>query len=85
MVSARVVCAIRCHAADWLIMRNLAYKMRQHWRIPGTSAGDLDGCDFQRMFADTVVDLAPNMSFGAAMLAHIPRALALNFDPCAAH
>jgi len=54
--------------------------MRQHRCIPGVAARDLDCSDFQRLLVDTDVDLAPDASFGAAMLAGVPLAFPFNLD-----
>ena len=50
---SRVVCAICGHAANLLIVRDLVEQMRQHWRVAGVAAGDLNRSDFQRLLVDT--------------------------------
>jgi hypothetical protein len=80
---ARVVGAIGSHTINLLIARDLVQQMRQHRCIPGVAAGDLDGSDFQRLLVDTDVDLAPDASAWAAMLAGVPLACTLDLDPCA--
>jgi len=77
---ARVVGAICRHATNLLILRNLAEKVRQHRRVADMASGDLDGSDLQRLLVDPEVDLAPDPPFGAAMLAYVPLAFALDLD-----
>jgi hypothetical protein len=85
VASARVVCAIRGHAADLLIARNLVEQMRHHRCITCVTAGDLDGSDFQRLLINADVDLAPNAPFWAAMLARVSLAFPFNLDAGAIH
>src|SRR5690606_749759 len=80
VTSARVVGTIRGHTADLLIARDLVEQMRQHRCIPGVATRDLDCSDFQRLFVDTDVDLAPDASLLAAMLARVPLVLSFVLD-----
>ena len=83
MAFARVVGAIRSHAANLLIAWDLVEQMGQHRRISGVAARDLDCPDFQRLFINSNVDLAPDAPLGAAVLARVPFAFTLDLDPCA--
>ena len=85
MASARIVCAIRGHAANLLIVRDLVEQMRQHWRVAGVTPRDLDGSNFQCSLVDTNMDLAPDTPFGAAMLAGVPVAFTFNLVAGAIH
>ena len=78
--STRVVCPICVLVANLKIAQELVEKLRSHRSIPGIASGDLDHSDFQRMFVDTNVDLAPDASFRAAMLASIPFAFPFYLD-----
>ena len=75
-----VIRAICRDAADLLILRDLVEQIGQHRRIADMAAGDLDGPDLQRLRVDPKVDLAPDPSFGAAMLAGMSLTFALDFD-----
>ena len=77
---ARVVGAIGRDAADLLVLWDLTEKVGQHRRITNVAPGDLDGSDLQRFLVDPEVYLAPDPPFGAAMLAGVPLALALDLD-----
>jgi hypothetical protein len=70
-------------AVTLLIRRDLVESMRQHRCIPGIAPCDLDCSNFQILFVDTDVVLAPDASLGAAMLAGIPFAFPFDLDPCA--
>ena len=61
--------------------RDLAEQIGQDRRIADVACGDLDGLNFQRLFVDPEVNLAPNPPFRAAMLAGVPLAFALHLDP----
>lgn len=54
--------------------------MPDEWRIADAATGNLDGSDFQRLFIDTNVDLAPETAFRATVLAGIPLAFTLRLD-----
>jgi hypothetical protein len=64
-----------------LFRRDLAEQVGQHRRIADMAPGDLDGTNLQRLLVDPEMDLAPNAPFGAAMLARMPLAFALDLDP----
>mgnify|MGYP003116902285 CR=1 FL=1 len=92
MASARVVCAIRGHAANLLVVRDLAPEITQpsnfyHLRdtTPGVAAGDLNCSDFQRLLINADVDLGPDAPFGAAVLPSVPFAFTLDLDAGAIH
>jgi len=85
VASAHVGCAVRGHAADVLIARDLVEQVRQHRCVPSVAAGDFDRSDFQRMLINADVDLAPDASFGAAMLARVPLAFPFDLDAGAIH
>jgi hypothetical protein len=81
VASAHVGCAVRGHAADVLIARDLVEQVRQHRCVPSVAAGDFDRSDFQRMLINADVNLAPDASFGAAMLARVPLAFPFTLMP----
>jgi hypothetical protein len=85
VTSARVVCTVRDHAANPLIAQDLVEQIGQHRRISGVAVGDLNRSDFQRLLVDTDVDLAPDASLGAAVLAGIPLAFPFDLDAGAIH
>ena len=85
MAFARVVRTIRSHTANLLIARDLVEQMRQHRCVAGVAARDLDCPDFQRLFINADVDLAPDAPFGAAVLARVLFALTLDLDAGAVH
>lgn len=63
--------AIGCDAADLLIGRNLIEQFGQHRRIADVAGGELGRTDFQRLFVDPYVDLAPDAPLRTAMLARL--------------
>ena len=58
--------------SDVLIFGYLVEQLRQHRRITDVVGRDLDGPNFQCFLVDPDMYLAPDASFGAAMLARIP-------------
>ncbi len=75
-----VVGAVSGDAADLLIWRDLAEQFGQHGGVTHVAAGDLDGANLQCLLVDSEMDLAPYPPFGAAMLARIPLAFALDLN-----
>ncbi len=55
----------------------------QHERVSPVSARDLDAPDLQCLLINPYVYLAPDASFGAAMLARVPLAFTRCLDACA--
>ena len=82
---AGVVGAIRCNAADFLVLRDLAEQIEQDGCVTDVASGDFVGPDLQRFFVDPEVDLAPEPPFGSTMLAGVPLAFALDLDARAIH
>ena len=68
-------------AADLLIGWDLVQQFGQHGCIADIVGGELGGADFQRLLVNSDVDLAPDAPLGAAMLAGVPLAFALDLDP----
>ena len=68
-------------AGNLLIGRDLVEKLRQYGRVADITGGELCRADFQRLFINSDVDLAPDAPFRAAMLAGIPLSLAFHLDP----
>jgi hypothetical protein len=79
-VRAGVIGPVCGDGANILIGRDLVDKVRQDGRIADVAPGDLDGPNFQRLFVDPDVDLAPDPPFGTAMLAGVPLAFILDLD-----
>lgn len=77
---ARIVGAVRCDRSDLDACRDLTQQLGQHWRVTDMAPGDLDGPDLQRLFVDAEMDLAPQASFRAAMLARMPLSFTLGLD-----
>jgi hypothetical protein len=80
-----VVGAVRCPATvcwqtvrggrdtgDVLIGGDLGQQFGQHGRVADIAAGDLDRPNLQCFLVDPEMNLAPNPSLGAAMLACVP-------------
>ena len=82
-IMAFITGAVGGDAADLLVRRDLVQKVGQDRRITDVAPGDLDGPDFQWLFVDPEVDLAPDAPFWTAMFAGVPFAFALRLDPCA--
>lgn len=61
MALARIVGAIRGYRLDLHLGGDLAQQLGQHRRVAELATGDFDGTDFQRLFIDTDVDLAPQV------------------------
>ena len=78
---AGIVGAVCGDTADLNLRRDLVQQVGQHRRISDVAPGDLDGSALQRFLVDPEVDLAPHTPFGAAMLAGVPFAFALDLDP----
>ena len=78
---ARVVGPVCGHAADILLRWDLPEQIGQHRRVADVVSGDLDRPELQRQLVNSKVDLAPDASFGDAMLARVPLAFALDLDP----
>ena len=69
---AGVKCAICGDTGDLLVGWDLVEKFGQHGRVTNIAARELGCADFQRLFVNSYVDLAPDATFGAAMLAGVP-------------
>ena len=82
---ACVVCPVCCDAAELLIRRDLIEQIRQHGRVPDAATRDLDCPYLQGFLIDPNMYLAPQPPFGPTVLAGIPLAFTLSFDPCAVH
>ena len=81
MAFARVVGAVGRDAGDLLVRRDLVEQVGQDRGVTDVARGDLDGPDLQCFLVYPEVDLAPDASPGAAMLAGVPFAFALDLDP----
>lgn len=68
-------------AAELLIQRDLIEPIRQHGRVPNAATRDLDCPYLQRFLIDPNMYLAPQPPFGSTLLAGIPLAFTLSFDP----
>ena len=77
---ARVIGAICRDAANLLVLRDLAEQIGQDRCVTDMAPGDLDSPDLQCFLVDPEVDLAQDTPFGAAMLAGVPFAFALDLD-----
>jgi hypothetical protein len=80
MALAGVEGAVGGDAGDLLIGRDLVEQFGQHGRVADVAGGELGRPDFQCFLVDPDVDLAPDAPFGAAMLAGVPLAFALDLD-----
>ncbi len=76
-----VVGTVGGDAGDLLVRRDLAEQIGQHRCIADVAPSDLDSPDLQCFLVDPEMDLAPDAPFGAAMLARVPLAFALDLDP----
>ena len=83
MALAGIERAVGSDAADLLIWRDLIQKLGQHGRVINIAGGELGDPDFQCLLVNSDVDLAPDTSLRATMLAGIPLAFALDRDACA--
>lgn len=83
MALAGVEGAVGSDGGDVLVGRDLAQQFGQHWRIADIAGRELGRADFQRFLIDADVDLAPDPTFSAAMLAGVPLAFALDLDASA--
>jgi hypothetical protein len=72
--------AIGGDAADLLIGRDLVEKFGQHGRVTYVAGGELGSPDFQCFLVDPDVDLAPDPTFGPAVLSRVPLTFALDLD-----
>ena len=77
---AGVIGAVGGHRADLFANRDLAEQIGQDRCVTNVAPGDLDGSDLQRFLVDPEVDLAPDASIAATMLAGVPLAFALDLD-----
>ena len=77
MAVARLVGSVCGNRADLHGSGELA---GQPGRIVHAVSGDFDGPDYQRLFVDADVNIAPDTAFGATMLAGVPLAVALRLD-----
>ena len=77
---AGVVGTVCRDTADLLVIRDLAEEVGQDRRIADVAPGDLNGPNLQRFLVDPEVDLAPDATFRATMLAGVPFAFALDLD-----
>ena len=80
---ACVVCSIGRDAAELLVWWDLVEQVRQHRSVPDAAARDLDCLYLQRFLIDPNMYLAPQPPFRPTVLAGIPLAFTLSFDPCA--
>ena len=67
-------------AGDFLIERNLVKQLGQHRGVAHVACGEPGSPNLQRLLIDSDVDLAPDPTFGAAMLARVPLPLTLDLD-----
>ncbi len=65
---ARVVGTVRGDRSDFHIRRDLAEQFGQHGRVTDVAPSDLEGSDFQSLFIDADVDLAPYPAHKAAAI-----------------
>src|SRR5690606_37550953 len=77
---AGIIGSVSGDAADLLACRDLAEQVGQDRCITDMAPGDLDSADLQCLLVDSEVDLAPDAPLGAAVLARVPLAFALNLD-----
>lgn len=80
MALARVIGAVCGDAADLLVRRDLTEQVGQNRCIADVAPGDLNSPDLQCFLVDPEVDLAPDATFWATMLAGVPFAFALDLD-----
>ncbi len=78
-----VIRAVAGHGADLPGRRDPAEQIGRHRRIDDMATGDLNGTDLQRLFVDPGMDLPPDPSFRAAMLADMPLAFIFDLDASA--
>lgn len=82
---ARIIGPVCCDSAKFLIRWDLIEQVRQHRRVADAATRDLDGTDLQRSFVYPDMYLAPQAALRASVLARVPLAFALRFDPGAVH
>ena len=68
-------------AGDVLTGRDLVEEIGPHRGIADIAGGELRRPDFQRFLGDSDAYSAPDAAFGAAVLAGVPFAFALDLDP----
>lgn len=83
VTSSRVVGTDCRHAGDLLLRRDLIEQVRQHRCISDTTGCHLDGTDLERLLINSDVDLAPDATLGATVLASLPFAFPFHLDPIA--
>ena len=81
MALAGVEGAVGGDAGDLLIGRDLVEQLGQHRCVAHVAGRELGSPDFQCLFVNSDVDLAPDAPFRAAVLACIPLPFALDLDP----
>jgi hypothetical protein len=64
-----------------LVGWDLVEKLGQHGRVTNIAGRELGCADFQRLLVNSYVDLAPDATCRAAVLADVPFAFALDLDP----
>ena len=80
MAFAGVIGAVGSHGTDLFVCRDLIEQIRQDGCVTDVAAGDLDGPHLQRFLVNADMYLAPDTSFGAAVLAGVPLAFTLGLD-----
>ena len=81
MALAGVKCTVCSDAGDLLIGRDLVEQFGQHGRVAHVAGGELGSPDSQRLLVNSEVDLAPDLTFRAAVLASVPLPFTLGLDP----
>ena len=81
VIFALVIGPISGNGADVLIGRDLAQEFGQHGSITNVATGDFDSPNLQRFLVDPDMYLTPDAAFGASVLARVPLAFTLGFDP----
>jgi len=78
---ACIICAVGSDIANLNAGRDLVEEIRQDERVADVASGDFDGSHLHRLFVDPKVELAPDPSFSAAMLAGTSLTFALTLVP----
>lgn len=81
MALAGVEGPVGSDAGDLLPGRDLVEQLGQHGRVAHIAGGELGRPNLQRLLVDPDVDLAPDASFRATVLAGVPLPFALDLDP----
>ena len=81
MALAGIVSAVCRDRSDLLVGWYLRQQFGEHGGVTNAGTRDLDRLNLQRFRVDSKVELDPSAALGGTMLARVPLAIALDFDP----